>query len=172
MSPRCRLLIGAVVVLAVIAAFVVHLGERQPAGEVRSETAAPPVAATSPPDEAGGAAISGIDPAIAAEPGRAKPLPRLVDLGSDRCIPCKQMEPILASLAEDYASRLDVEVIDVRKQPAAARTWRIRVIPTQILIDEAGRELARHEGFWGREDILAAWRELGYTFDDPGKAGR
>ena len=37
------------------------------------------------------------------------------------------------------------------------------MIPTQILYDAAGRELFRHEGFFSREEILAAFRERGIT---------
>jgi thioredoxin 1 len=37
------------------------------------------------------------------------------------------------------------------------------VIPTQIFYDAAGRELFRHEGFFGKDDILAKWKELGVS---------
>lgn len=89
-------------------------------------------------------------------------LPQLVDLGADKCVPCKMMAPILEELAEKYQDRLVVTFIDVWKNPSAGRYYGIRVIPTQIFIDETGRELFRHEGFFSREDILAKWRELGY----------
>ncbi len=35
------------------------------------------------------------------------------------------------------------------------------MIPTQIFFDADGRELFRHTGFYGKEDILAKWRESG-----------
>jgi thioredoxin 1 len=37
------------------------------------------------------------------------------------------------------------------------------MIPTQIFYAADGRELARHEGFIGRDEILAKWRELGVS---------
>ena len=88
-------------------------------------------------------------------------LPRLVDLGADKCIPCKQMAPILADLKTTYAGQLDVDFIDVWKNPDASETYGVRVIPLQIFFDAGGRELFRHEGFFAKEDILAKWRELG-----------
>jgi thioredoxin 1 len=92
----------------------------------------------------------------------AKPkLPRLVDLGADKCIPCKKMAPILRELKSEYAGRLEVEFIDVWKKPEAAKPYKIRLIPTQIFYDANGKELFRHEGFFGKEDILAKWKELG-----------
>ncbi len=104
---------------------------------------------------------AGAAPAVTAAASRAKPVPRLVDLGARKCIPCKAMAPILAQLRADYAGRLEVEFIDVWQTPEEAQTYRIQMIPTQIFYAPDGRELARHEGFISREDILAAWKRLG-----------
>ena len=37
----------------------------------------------------------------------------------------------------------------------------MRVSPTQIFFKSDGKEAFRHEGFFGKEDILAKWKELG-----------
>ena len=94
--------------------------------------------------------------------------PRLLDLGADKCVPCKMMAPILDELKETYAGVLTVEFIDVWKDPAAAQPYNLRVIPTQIFFSADGTELFRHEGFFSREDILAKWRELGIALPDKG----
>ena len=91
----------------------------------------------------------------------AKPVPRLVDLGAGKCIPCKAMAPILDRLRADYAGRLEVTFIDVWKAPDQADAYRVHMIPTQIFYAADGRELARHEGFISREEILAQWKALG-----------
>ncbi len=96
----------------------------------------------------------------AARGGEAK-LPRLVDLGADKCIPCKMMAPVLADLKTNYVGRLEVEFIDVWKNPDAGKPYKIKLIPTQIFFDATGKERFRHEGFFGKEDILAKWKELG-----------
>jgi len=88
-------------------------------------------------------------------------LPRLVDLGADKCIPCKMMAPILEEMKKDYAGIINVEFIDVWKNPEKAKEYRISIIPTQIFFDASGKELFRHEGFFSKEDILAKWKELG-----------
>lgn len=98
--------------------------------------------------------------------GRA--LPRLVDLGSDQCIPCKQMAPVLEGLSKEYRGSLIVEVLDVRKNPAAGREWGIRVIPTQVFIDATGTERFRHEGFMAKEAILEKWKEIGVDLSPTG----
>jgi thioredoxin 1 len=91
-------------------------------------------------------------------------LPRLVDLGADKCVPCKMMAPILDELQRDFAGEFDVVFIDVWKDGSQAENYGIRVIPTQIFFDAAGQELFRHEGFFSREDILKTWQEHGFSF--------
>jgi thioredoxin 1 len=90
-----------------------------------------------------------------------KGVPKLVDLGAGKCIPCKAMAPILDQLRTDYTGRLDVVFIDVWQRPEEARSHGIKMIPTQIFYGADGRELARHEGFMDREQILARWKTLG-----------
>ena len=92
-------------------------------------------------------------------------LPRLVDLGAGKCIPCKMMAPILEELKTEYAGKLEIEFIDVWKDPAAGDAYGIRVIPTQIFYNAGGKELFRHEGFYSKEDILKKWQELGVNLD-------
>ncbi len=91
----------------------------------------------------------------------AAKLPKLVDLGADKCIPCKAMAPILADLKTNYVGQLDVEFIDVWKNPDAAKPYKLKLIPTQIFYDAKGKERFRHQGFFSKEDILAKWKELG-----------
>jgi thioredoxin 1 len=94
-------------------------------------------------------------------------LPRLVDLGADKCIPCKMMAPVLAELAKEYAGQLDVVFIDVWKDREAGNRYGISIIPTQIFYDAQGKERFRHEGFYAKKDILAKWRELGVELKAP-----
>jgi thioredoxin 1 len=96
-------------------------------------------------------------PKTAAKKPLAKPqvLPRLVDLGADRCIPCKMMAPILDELKSEKKGKLEVVFVDVWKDPDAGRKYGIRVIPTQVFYDSKGKEFFRHEGFYAKKDILA-----------------
>ena len=96
-------------------------------------------------------------------PASPSGLPRLIDLGSGVCIPCKMMAPILEELKKDYAGRLEVVFIDVGRNPDLGTPYGIQLIPTQIFYDGTGKELFRHEGFFSKEDILAQWKELGFS---------
>lgn len=115
---------------------------------------------------AAAAALSGLagaqeKPAVPGDSASAPKPPRLVDLGAAKCVPCKMMAPILEDLKKECAGRMDVEFIDVWKTPETGKAYGIRMIPTQIFFGTDGKEMFRHEGFFGKDDILAKWKELG-----------
>jgi thioredoxin 1 len=102
-------------------------------------------------------------------PGNPSPLPRMVDLGADNCVPCKLMAPILQELKVEYAHVFATHFIDVWKNPAAGLQFGVRLIPTQIFYDRDGRELFRHEGFMSKQDILTQWKRLGVNVAAEGR---
>jgi thioredoxin 1 len=97
-------------------------------------------------------------------------LPRLVDLGAGKCIPCKMMKPVLDELTKEYTGQFDVVFIDVWEKKEEGEKYGIRMIPTQIFYGADGKELARHEGFFAKKDILAKWKELGVVLKEPAVA--
>jgi len=169
---------AGVVLILVLAVGAVLLIKNQPAESLRSlpdaqerpteRTLAPPVNAVSPD-----AVPANQAPAqqSAVQPGPQKALPRLVDLGADKCIPCKMMAPILEELKKEYAGRMDVEFIDVWKNPGAGRQYGVQMIPTQIFYSADGKERFRHQGYFAKEDILAKWKELGVHLVPAEQAG-
>ena len=96
-------------------------------------------------------------------------LPRLVEFGGSKCVACKQMEPILESLKEEYAGRLEVAVVDVLASRDLARMYGIQLIPTQVFYDAEGRELYRHQGAISKNEILATWKRLGVDLSAPAR---
>ena len=66
-------------------------------------------------------------------------------------------------LKKTFAGKMDVVFIDVWEDPDAGKKYGINMIPTQIFYDAAGKELFRHEGVFGKDDILAKWKELGVS---------
>lgn len=78
----------------------------------------------------------------------------MIELGASYCEPCKKMQPIMASLQERYGEeQLDVQFIDVQKEWEKAQPFKIRVMPTQVFLDDEGEEFHRHEGFYPEEEI-------------------
>ena len=84
---------------------------------------------------------------------KESPRVTFVELGSVNCIPCKAMQPIMKAVEEDYGDQIKVVFYDVRKDPELGRKFGVRLIPTQIFLDESGNEFYRHEGILPKENI-------------------
>lgn len=78
-----------------------------------------------------------------------------IELGSVNCIPCKQMQPVMKAIEERYGEQVKVIFYDVwtKEQKPYAQKYGIKLIPTQIFLDENGKEFHRHEGFYPEEEI-------------------
>ena len=85
----------------------------------------------------------------------------MIDLGADKCIPCKMMAPIMAKLEKAYEGRATIVFIDVWKHNDQARRFGIRAIPTQIFYNESGQEVYRHVGFMGEKAIVDQLKKMG-----------
>jgi len=84
-----------------------------------------------------------------------KPLVTFVELGSVKCIPCRQMQPVMKAIEEKYGDQVNVVFYDVWKADQAeyAEKYGIKVIPTQVFLDKDGKEFFRHEGFYPEAEI-------------------
>jgi thioredoxin 2 len=60
--------------------------------------------------------------------------PVLVDLWAPWCGPCRFVSPILEALAKDYAGHLKVVKVNVDQNPALARRFDARSIPTMVVL--------------------------------------
>jgi thioredoxin 1 len=76
-----------------------------------------------------------------------------VELGSVNCIPCKAMQPVLKAVENDYGDQVKVVFHDVWKDAEPGKKYGIRLIPTQVFLDEKGVEFHRHEGFYPKVEI-------------------
>jgi thioredoxin 1 len=147
MKTLTKIVIVAALAVAVTGAVALKKGQ----APAESNSVPPPAAASAP----------AAGPADKAVPAAAAKLPKLLDLGAGKCIPCKLMAPILEGLKKEYAGKMDIEFIDVWQNPDAGQKYGIELIPTQIFYAASGKELFRHVGFFGKEDILGKWKELG-----------
>lgn len=99
--------------------------------------------------------------AAAIPPAARGPLPKLVDLGAGKCIPCKKMAPILEEAKKLYEGLAEVVFIDVWENRDEGAKYGVRMIPTQIFYDATGKEVLRHEGFFPMEDIQKQFEAMG-----------
>jgi thioredoxin 1 len=88
-----------------------------------------------------------------------------IELGSVNCIPCKKMQPVMKAIEQKYGEKVKVLFYDVwtEEQKPYAKKYGIRLIPTQVFLDENGKEFFRHEGFYPEEEIHKIFKQRGIT---------
>jgi thioredoxin 1 len=79
-----------------------------------------------------------------------------IELGSVRCIPCQQMQPVMKSIEAKYGKEVKVDFHDVWTEagkPFGVK-YAIEAIPTQVFLDEIGKEYYRHVGYFPEEELV------------------
>jgi len=71
------------------------------------------------------------------------------------CGPCKQLGPIM----NEISSTIPVKKIDVDQNPEMAQKYGVRNIPTVILINGQGQELAKKIGFNPKQTYLDMYNQ-------------
>ncbi len=95
-------------------------------------------------------------------PSSKKPV-TFVELGSVKCIPCKMMQPVMKDIEKEYGSEVEVVFHDVwtAEGEPFGRQYRIMVIPTQVFLDQDGKEFFRHEGYFPKDEIVKVLKTRG-----------
>lgn len=65
------------------------------------------------------------------------------------------MQPVMKSVEKKYGAQLKVVFYDVWKKEYKhkSKEYNVRLIPTQVFLDERGKEIHRHEGFYPESEI-------------------
>ena len=85
----------------------------------------------------------------------------MLELGSVGCVPCEQMKPVMDKLRSGYKDKLEVYFVDVRRDNATGRRFNVHMIPTQVFLDKAGKEIHRHVGFYAYDEITTVLKKSG-----------
>ncbi|MBK7445798.1 MAG: thioredoxin family protein [Ignavibacteria bacterium] len=86
-----------------------------------------------------------------------------IELGSVRCIPCQKMQPVIKSVEEKYGDQVKVIFYDVWTSQGKedAKQFDFDAIPTQLFLDENGREYFRHVGFFPEDELVKILKQKG-----------
>lgn len=86
--------------------------------------------------------------------------PMLVDFGSNSCLPCRQLRPVLKEIKAENSDRLEVLILDVYRYKDLAAKFKVQVIPTLVLFDASGNEVFRGQGFMPKEAIIEQMKKF------------
>lgn len=92
-----------------------------------------------------------------------QPVMTLVEIGSESCVPCRQMQVVLDAVEKKFGDQIKIVFHDIKKQEKKKyiKEYNIKLIPTQVFLDKDGKEIFRHEGFYPEEQITGFLKEHG-----------
>jgi thioredoxin 1 len=87
--------------------------------------------------------------------------PTLAEFGWRKCIPCKEMRPILEQLDVEYKGKLNVVIVEIPFHEDLTEKYGIKYMPTQIFFDSSGKEIARNVGLLPKAQIITRLEQMG-----------
>ncbi len=77
-----------------------------------------------------------------------------LEFGAKGCSACKSMESVMEEMSSKYA-RINVVFLNVLKPESQnlMKLYGIAAIPTQVLLDETGKEFFRHTGYISTQEL-------------------
>ena len=86
--------------------------------------------------------------------------PAIYEFGRKLCPICHQMEDVLKDLQKRHGDQVAVRLLYIDEDIKLFRQFKIDIVPTQVFLDAAGKEVFRHEGLFPREKLEQKLREL------------
>jgi thiol-disulfide isomerase/thioredoxin len=101
---------------------------------------------------------------IATPASNASAEPLLLDFHSAGCGPCRQMRPAIKQLIE---LGYQVKSVDVEQAPDLAERYQVSAVPTFIIVDPAGKPLARTKGLQPAGQLARMYRAAKVKLQSP-----
>jgi thioredoxin 1 len=85
----------------------------------------------------------------------------VIEFGGPTCVPCRQMQSTLVDLQQQFGTRALVRNFYITEHIKEAQAYQVMAMPTQVIFDPRGKEVARHIGAWPKEAFIAALAKAG-----------
>jgi thioredoxin 1 len=92
-------------------------------------------------------------------------LPKILEFDRKLCPICKASERVILAVKDRYSGQFEVEKLYIDEADAVFRRYKVAIVPTQVFLNAAGQEAARHEGVFKEEALIQKLRELRFIRD-------
>ena len=69
--------------------------------------------------------------------------PSIVDFHANWCVYCKNLDPILEQLADEYNGKIDIYKVDIDQEPKLEKAFNIRTVPNLLLCNMDGKTMMK-----------------------------
>jgi thioredoxin 1 len=91
--------------------------------------------------------------------------PKILEFDRKFCPICKASERVILAVKDRYPGQFGVEKLYIDEADALFRRYKVAIVPTQVFLNAAGQEVARHEGVYKPEALIQKLRELKFIRD-------
>lgn len=91
--------------------------------------------------------------------------PVILEFSRLACPVCAKVEAALKEIEARYGQQIEVRILHIDKEEHLFKQYGISIVPTQVFLDAAGKEVARNEGVISQEQLIRKLKELGLIRD-------
>ena len=86
--------------------------------------------------------------------------PAMYDFGAKYCVPCKEMQKVVAELKPQYGDQVEFRMVYSDEEMPLFKQYKIVAIPTQVFFDASGKVVDQHIGALPKEEVIKKLKEL------------
>jgi thioredoxin 1 len=92
-------------------------------------------------------------------------LPQILEFDRKLCPFCQASERVILAVKNRYPGQFVVRKLYIDEEEAVFRRYKVAIVPTQVFLDAAGKEVGRHVGVFKQEALIQKLRELKFIRD-------
>ena len=91
--------------------------------------------------------------------------PKILEFDRKFCPFCQASERVILAVKAEYPGQFEVEKLYIDEAEVLFRRYKVALVPTQVFLNAAGEEVARHEGVYEKGALIQKLRQLKFIPD-------